>query len=166
MQSDNLVLKKSTVKVKILKAIIYCTMVLTVIAFIIFSLFIGDYLRNRRGIENEMLKYFLIGYFFVSILPFLFALMKSADICNIIAKGEAFSELTLKKLSGIVYACYAEAGVNAVLGLLVYFLFEFNMLISSFFVVALCGIIAVFVTVLKELVKSAKWLKDENMLTI
>lgn len=166
MQSENLIPEKFAVKVKILKAIIYCTMVLTVAIFTIFSLFIGDYLRDYRGIENQMLKYFLIGYFFVSILPFLFALMRSADICNIIAKGEAFSETTLEKLSGITYACYAEAGVNAMFGLLVYFAFEFNMLISSFFAVALCGVIAVFVTVFKELVKSAKWLKDENMLTI
>lgn len=154
------------VKVKVLRVIVYIAMGLTVLLMVFAPKIIHSYLFYSLFAADHSLYIAMIGYMYVCCLPFLFALFSVKRLCDVIADGDSFSERSLKQLSHIVWCCYVEAAINIVAIVFFSLVYNVGIFTVSLLIVGVCGAIAIFATVLKELVKSAIRIREENELTI
>jgi len=153
-------------KVAALKIIVYIVMGLTVLLVFFMPRFLG----NSTGFLTSNLNYgertSVMIYIILCCIPFLFALFIVKRICDLITQGDSFSTTTLGHLSLIVTCCYLEAAVNIVAIIATAIFLDFQIYSINALIIGICGAVAVFTTVLKELVKSAIRLREENELTI
>ena len=138
------------IKVKALRIIVYSAMALTLLLMLFVPTLVDGHLYLVMGIVSGQLLTITITYVYICCLPFLFAL---------------FSVKSVKQLSIIVWCCYIEAFISVLLIVISLVLFDV-MFSLSFVVIGICGAVAIFATVLKELVKSAIRMREENELTI
>ena len=154
------------IKVKALLIIVYIVMGLTLLLMCLLPYFAktdtGFYFSLLTSIERNT----VVAYIILCCLPFLCALFIVKKICDLISQGDSFSIATLSMLSGIVTCCYTEAAINVIAIFLFPMLFNFQFNALCFLIIGICGAVTVFTTVLKELVKSAIRLREENELTI
>lgn len=154
------------IKVSVLRIIVYIAMGLTILLICL----LPQFMRNDTGwftsalsrVESNSILVFLILCF----VPFLVALYVVKKICDLISSGDSFSVTTLEHLSIIVICCYIEAGINISAMIVFPIIFNFQFFMLNLLIIGICGAVAVFTTVLKELVKSAIRLREENELTI
>ena len=153
-------------KVNALRIIVYIVMGLT----ILLMFFIPKFIQNNTGYLTSALSYAqsaaTVVYVVVCCLPFLYALFIVKRICDVISEGSSFSSATLRYLSTIVSCCYSEAVVNILSMIIFPILLNMQFFALNLLIIGICGAVAVFTTVLKELVKSAIRLREENELTI
>lgn len=158
--------RTGALKVKILRTIVYIVMGLTVVLLF----FMPRFLRNEMGffsaVINSALSYSLMVYIILCCIPFLFALFTVKKICDLISSGDSFSVATLSQLTRIVICCFFEVGINILAVILFSVIYNIQFLSLNLLIIGICGSVAVFTTVLKELVKSAIRLREENELTI
>ncbi len=154
------------IKVKALRIIAYGAMGLTALLMAFLPRIVSNYLYYVQNVISPNLSTAIIVYVYLCCIPFLLALITVASLCDVIAIGEPFSEQSLKLLSRIVWCCYIEAILNAAAILVFSIFFNIGIFISSIIIIGICGAVAIFATVLKELVKSAIRLREENDLTI
>ena len=140
------------IKVNTLRVIVYIVMGLTVLLMC----FLPQFVKNDTGLLTSVMsaveKASVIGYIGLCCLPFLAALFIVKKICDLISHGDSFSVATLGLLSGIVICCYTEAGINVVAMVVFPMLFNFQFFTINLLIIGICGSVAVFTTVLKELV--------------
>ena len=153
------------IKVKALRIIVYSAMALTLLLMLFVPTLVDGHLYLVMGIVSGQLLTITITYVYICCLPFLFALFSVKKICDLISRGESFSVKSVKQLSIIVWCCYIEAFISVLLIVISLVLFDV-MFSLSFVVIGICGAVAIFATVLKELVKSAIRMREENELTI
>lgn len=154
------------VKVKALRIIVYAAMLLTVLLMVFVPRVIRDYLFYLLLEGDGSLYGAMIAYVYLCCIPFLFALFSVKRLCDVIADGDSFSSRSIKQLSHIVSCCYVEAAVSLTAAGCFSLIYNIGIFTVSLFLVGICGAIAIFTTVLKELVKSAIRIREENELTI
>ncbi|MCL1830382.1 MAG: DUF2975 domain-containing protein [Oscillospiraceae bacterium] len=153
------------IKVNALRIIVYLVMALT----ILLMCFMPRYIRSNSFFSSALgyvERSSVIIYMLLCCLPFLFALFVVKRICDLISLGNSFSVTTLSYLTQIVTCCYIEAIINVLALILFPILLNIGFVSLNLLIVGICGAVAVFTTVLKELVKSAIRLREENELTI
>jgi len=154
------------VKVTILRIIVFVVMAAVAAAAGFTPRFLGAYLIRMHDIGDGVLALRLSFYVWACMIPLLAALWRVKRLCDVIARGDPFSAGSLRELSHIVYCCYAEAAINVVCFVVFQTAFAYSLVIVCLIITAVCGAIAIFATVLKELVKAAIKIKEDNELTI
>lgn len=154
------------IKVKALRIIVYIAMGLTALLMVFVPRIIHSYLFYQLYASENSLYTAMIVYVYLCCVPFLLALFSVKRLCDVISNGNSFSEHSLKQLSHIVWCCYAEAAVNLLAALFFTLVYRVGIFTMSLLIIGICGTIAIFATVLKELVKSAIRIREENELTI
>jgi len=154
------------IKVNALRVIVYVVIALTILLMFFMPRFITDNTRQPSTVIPYVASVAIVVYIILCCLPFLFALFTVKRICDLISLGSSFSIDTLDYLSQIVICCYIEAAVNVITLVVFPLVFHMQVLTLNLLIIGICGAAAVFTTVLKELVKSAIRLREENELTI
>jgi len=155
-----------SIKVKILRYIVYAVMAITVILMILIPQYIKAFSVHFLGFASFALSTSVVVYVYLCCIPFLTALYMVKKICDLILNNNPFSVYTLHCLSLIVLCCYIEAGINLLAIILFPIFLDYQIYALGFLIIGICGSVAVFATVLKELLKSAMRLREENELTI
>ena len=153
------------IKVNVLRIMVIAVMGLTLIGAV-FIPGVTDKVVEKAADPATGIVIALVTYIYLCLIPFLIALYAVKRLCDIISDGDSFSIRSLKQLSIIVWCCFAEIAINCTAALVFGLFFNFQIFILNLFLIALAGVISVFTTVLKELVKAAIRIREENELTI
>lgn len=116
------------------------------------------------------LKPLVFIYFYLTAIPFYFALYQAFKLLSYIDKNKAFSELSIKALKTIKY-CAMTISILYVVGMpLFYFMAEFDdapgIIVIGLIVIFASMVITVFAAVLQRLLQEAIDLKSENDLIV
>lgn len=154
------------IKVNILRVIVYIVMALTVLLIFLTPQFLNNstayFTPSLTTKQNNAIYWYVI----LCCIPFLTALFDVKKICDLITQGDSFSIMTLNYLSVIVICCYIEAVINIAAIFIFPSLLKIQFYALNLLIIGICGAVAVFTTVLKELVKSAIRLREDSELTI
>ncbi|MDQ0273659.1 DUF2975 domain-containing protein [Cytobacillus purgationiresistens] len=116
------------------------------------------------------IKYLVLIFFYVTTIPFYFALYQAFKLLSYIDKNKAFSELSVRAIKNIKY-CAITISILYVVGMPLFYLMAERddapgiILIGLVFIFA-SMVIAVFAAVLQKLLKNAIDIKSENDLTV
>jgi len=118
----------------------------------------------------DYIKHFVVLYFYITAIPFYFALYQAFKLLNYIDRNTAFSELAVGALKKIKY-CAIAISVLYVVGMpLFYFAAEADdapgIILIGLVIIFASMVIAVFAAVLERLLKNAIDIKSENDLTV
>ncbi|MBP3953514.1 DUF2975 domain-containing protein [Bacillus suaedae] len=116
------------------------------------------------------LKPLVFIYFYVTAIPFYFALYQAFKLLSYIDKNKAFSELSTKALKTIKH-CAMTISILYVIGMpLFYFMAEFDdapgIIVIGLIVIFASMVITVFAAVLQRLLQEAIDIKSENDLIV
>lgn len=116
------------------------------------------------------IKYFVFVYFYVTAIPFYFALYQTFKLLSYIDKNEAFSELSVEALKNIKKCAITISGLYVVGMPLLIVLADRDdapgIIVIGLVIIFASMVIAVFAAVLQKLLKEAIDLKSENDLTV
>ncbi|ETT86157.1 DUF2975 domain-containing protein [Viridibacillus sp. FSL R5-0477] len=116
------------------------------------------------------IKYLVIIYFYLTAIPFYFALYQAFKLLIYIDKSKAFSELSIRTLKNIKFCAIIITTLYVVGMPLFYFIAEMDdapgIIVIGMVVIFASLVIAVFAAVLEKLLKDAIVLKSENDLTV
>jgi len=116
------------------------------------------------------IKYLVIIYFYVTAIPFYFALYQAFKLLIYIDKSKAFSELSVRALKNIKFCAIIITTLYVVGMPLFYFMAEMDdapgIIVIGMVVIFASLVIAVFAAVLEKLLKDAIVIKSENDLTV
>ena len=118
----------------------------------------------------DYIKHFVVLYFYITAIPFYFALYQAFKLLNYIDRNTAFSELAVGALKKIKY-CAIAISVLYVVGMpLFYFAAEADdapgIILIGLVIIFASMVISVFAAVLERLLKNAIDIKSENDLTV
>lgn len=118
----------------------------------------------------SFLKYLVLIYLYVAVLPFYFALYQAWLLLSYIDHSKAFSELSVKALKTIKYCAIAISLLCALAMPIFYFIAESEdapgIIVIGLFIVFASIVIAFFAAVLQKLLHEAIDIKSENDLTV
>ncbi|MGE7770398.1 DUF2975 domain-containing protein [Viridibacillus arvi] len=116
------------------------------------------------------IKYLVLIYFYVTAIPFYFALYQAFKLLSYIDKSKAFSELSVRALKNIKFCAVIITTLYVVGMPLFYFMAELDdapgIILIGMVVIFASLVIAVFAAVLEKLLKDAVVIKSENDLTV
>ncbi|MUK89593.1 DUF2975 domain-containing protein [Ornithinibacillus sp. L9] len=116
------------------------------------------------------IKYLVFIYFYVTAIPFYFALYQAFKLLSYIDKNKAFSELSVTALKKIKHSAITISSLYVVGMPLFYFVAEVDdapgIILIGLVVMFASLVIAVFAAVLQKLLKEAIDIKSENDLTV
>ncbi|MEK4760855.1 DUF2975 domain-containing protein [Viridibacillus sp. FSL E2-0187] len=116
------------------------------------------------------IKYLVLIYFYVTAIPFYFALYQAFKLLSYIDKSKAFSELSVRALKNIKFCAVIITTLYVVGMPLFYFMAELDdapgIILIGMVVIFASLVIAVFAAVLEKLLKDAIVIKSENDLTV
>ncbi|MFF3099862.1 DUF2975 domain-containing protein [Viridibacillus arvi] len=116
------------------------------------------------------IKYLVLIYFYVTAIPFYFALYQAFKLLSYIDKSKAFSELSVRALKNIKFCAVIITTLYVVGMPLFYFMAEMDdapgIILIGMVVIFASLVIAVFAAVLEKLLKDAIVIKSENDLTV
>ncbi|MBB5354779.1 hypothetical protein HNR43_000738 [Anoxybacillus mongoliensis] len=120
--------------------------------------------------ELAYLRYPIVIFFYVTAIPFFFALYQAFHILTYIDKNEAFSDLSVKALKHIKH-CATSISLLYIAGMPFFYLTADlddapGIIIIGLMVVFGALVVAVFAAVLQKLLQKAIEIKSENDLTI
>jgi len=120
--------------------------------------------------EFAYIKYLVSMVFYVSAIPFYFALYQAFNLLRFIDKNKAFSELSVRALKIIKYCAITISSLQ-VLALPIFFLFADKddapgVVFVGLVIPFASMVIAVFAAVLQKLLQEAIDIKSENDLTV
>lgn len=120
--------------------------------------------------ELAYLRYPIVFFFYVTAIPFFFALYRAFNILTYIDKNEAFSDLSVKALKHIKH-CAASISLLYIAGIPFFYLTADlddapGIIIIGLMVVFGALVVAVFAAVLQKLLQKTIEIKSENDLTI
>ncbi|MBS4192212.1 DUF2975 domain-containing protein [Bacillus sp. FJAT-49705] len=120
--------------------------------------------------EFAYIKYLVYIVFYVSVIPFYFALYQAFKLLRYIDKNKAFSQISVKALKKIKQ-CAITISILHVLVLPLFYLFAERddapvVIFIGLLVPFASMVIAVFAAVLQKLLKEAIDIKSENDLTV
>lgn len=108
--------------------------------------------------------------FYLSAIPFFFALFQSSKLLNLVDKNKAFSELSVKALKKIKYSAMVFGGLYAIVLPYAYYRGDMDDAPGpiAFGIILVFGAIvaATFSAVLQKLIQNGVDLKSENELTV
>lgn len=126
--------------------------------------------KNPVNAEYSQLLYPIITGMYISVIPFCIALFQAFKILQYIDKSKAFSELSAKALRNIKYSAITISILYVILLPFIYLVAEKDdapgLILIGLVLIYASMIIAVFVSVLKKLLKEAIEIKTEHDLTI
>ncbi|ACJ33974.1 Uncharacterized conserved protein [Anoxybacillus flavithermus WK1] len=161
-----LVVKRETLFLKIAISIIGAPVV-ALCAFVLpkFPSFYAEWLPKLA-----YLRYPIVIFFYVTAIPFFFALFRAFNILTYIDKNEAFSDLSVKALKHIKH-CAVSISLLYIAGMPFFYLTADlddapGIIIIGLMVVFGALVVAVFAAVLQKLLQKAIEIKTENDLTI
>lgn len=143
---------------------------LPVLAFCIFLVpNIGDFAAELYP-EMEFLKYLVIVFFYVTAIPFYFALYQAFRLLNYIDQNHAFSELSVRALKTIKLSA-VTLGTLYIFGMPLFYLVAERddapgIILIGMVIIAASVVVAVFAAVLQRLLQQAINYKKENELTV
>ncbi|WP_459500508.1 DUF2975 domain-containing protein [Bacillus sp. C1] len=116
------------------------------------------------------IKYFVLIYFYVTAIPFYFALYQAFKLLSYIDKNKAFSKLSVRALKKIKYCAITLSSLYVIGMPLFYFIAEVDdapgIILIGLVVIFASLVIAVFAAVLQRLLREAIDIKSENDLTV
>ncbi|MBB4075475.1 hypothetical protein GGR02_003309 [Anoxybacillus voinovskiensis] len=120
--------------------------------------------------ELAYLRYPIVIFFYVTAIPFFFALYQAFHMLTYIDKNEAFSDLSVKALKHIKH-CAASISLLYIAGMPFFYLTADlddapGIIIIGLMVVFGALVVAVFAAVLQKLLQKAIEIKSENDLTV
>ncbi|MGJ7036749.1 DUF2975 domain-containing protein [Anoxybacillus eryuanensis] len=120
--------------------------------------------------ELAYLRYPIVIFFYITAIPFFFALYQAFNILTYIDKNEAFSDVSVKALKYIKH-CAAVISLLYIAGMPFFYLTADlddapGIIIIGLMVVFGALVVAVFAAVLQKLLQKAIEIKSENDLTI
>lgn len=120
--------------------------------------------------ELAYIKFFVFTVFYVSAIPFYFALFQAFKLLRYIDKNKAFSQISVKALKNIKYCAITISSLH-VLALPLFYLFADKedapgVIFIGLIVPFASMVIAVFAAVLQKLLQEAIDIKSENDLTV
>ena len=127
--------------------------------------FVGELIPNIAYIQ-----YFVIFYFYLTAIPFYFALYQAFKLLSYIDKNEAFSELSVKALKNIKYSAITISVLYVISLPLFYVVAEIDdapgIIVIGLILIFAAMVIAVFAAVLQRLLQEANDIKSENDFTV
>ena len=127
--------------------------------------FVGELIPNIAYIQ-----YFVIFYFYLTAIPFYFALYQAFKLLSYIDKNEAFSELSVKALKNIKYSAITISVLYVISLPLCYIVAEIDdapgIIVIGLILIFACMVIAVFAAVLQRLLQEVNDIKSENDFTV
>lgn len=116
------------------------------------------------------MKYLVLIYFYITTIPFYFALYQTFKLLSYIDKNKAFSELSVIALKSIKY-CAITISILYVVGMPLFYLIAEKddapgIILIGLVLIFASMVIAVFAAVLQKLLKEAIDIKSENDLTV
>ncbi|MFS0780589.1 DUF2975 domain-containing protein [Bacillus sp. 1P06AnD] len=120
--------------------------------------------------DSSFIKYLVILFFYVTAIPFYFALYQTFKLLCYIDKNKAFSEISVRHLKQIKN-CAITISILYVAGLPLFYLIADRddapgVILIGLVIIFASMVIAVFAAVLQKLLKEAIDIKSENDLTV